>query len=228
MNITCEMAEDLLPLYLEGTCSADSRAALEAHLHICPTCREKRERMERNIPTLPKQAAGVVPLSDCTRRIRRHRLRTAGLVLLLSVLSVCILTMCLLAVDDMRRQANPTVFPVEDGVWNLTAGELETTTETVGEYVLFTNSTRISVTAAEDSGYEGEILLWDAEKNSSPILYGHVDERGNTCVFENLTSARYYRITCEGGANVSLTISEGRVVSFWHSLGTVVNTLLGR
>ena len=86
MNITCEMAEDLLPLYLEGTCSADSRAALEAHLHICPTCREKRERMERNIPTLPKQAAGVVPLSDCARRIRRHRLRTAGLVLLLSVL----------------------------------------------------------------------------------------------------------------------------------------------
>ena len=228
MNITCEMAEDLLPLYLEGTCSVDSRAALEAHLHICPTCREKRERMERNIPTLPKQAAGVVPLSDCARRIRRHRLRTAGLVLLLSVLSVCILTMCLLAVDDMRRQANPTVFPVEDGVWNLTAGELETSAETVGEYVLFTNSTRISVTAAEDSGYEGEILLWDAEENSAPILYGHVDERGNTCVFENLTSARYYRITCEGGANVSLTISEGRVVSFWHSLGTVVNTLLGR
>ena len=71
MNITCEMAEDLLPLYLEGTCSADSRAALEAHLHICPTCREKRERMERNIPTLPKQAAGVVALSDCARRIRR-------------------------------------------------------------------------------------------------------------------------------------------------------------
>lgn len=228
MNITCEMAVDLLPLYLEDACSADSRAALEAHLHICPTCREKRERMERNIPTLPKQSAGVVPLSDCARRIRQHRLRMAGLVLLLSVLSVCILTMCLLAADDMRRQANPTVFPVEEGVWNLTAGELETTTETVGEYVLFTNSTRISVTAAEDSGYEGEILLWDAEENSAPILYGHVDERGNTCVFENLTSARYYRITCEGGANVSLTISEGRVVSFWYSLGEIVNTLLGR
>ena len=41
MNITCEMAEDLLPLYLEGTCSADSRAALEAHLHICRTAPEE-------------------------------------------------------------------------------------------------------------------------------------------------------------------------------------------
>ena len=44
MNITCEMAEDLLPLYLEDACSADSRAALEAHLRTCPACREKRER----------------------------------------------------------------------------------------------------------------------------------------------------------------------------------------
>ena len=73
-------------------------------------------------------------------------------------------------------------------------------------------------------GY-GEILLWDAEENIAPILYGHVGEDGNTCVFENLTAARYYRVTCEGGVNLSLTISEGRIVSFWHSL---VNALLGR
>ena len=225
MNITCEMAEDLLPLYLEDACSADSRAALEAHLRTCPACREKRERMEQHVPALSKQAADAAPLVGCARRIRRHRLRTAGLVLLLSVLSVCILTVCLLAVDDMRRQANPTVFPVEEGVWNLTAGELETTAEAVGEYVLFTNSTRIAVTAAENTGFSGEILLWDAEENSAPILYGHVGEDGNTCVFENLTAARYYRVTCEGGVNLSLTISEGRIVSFWHSL---VNALLGR
>lgn len=30
--ITCGMAADLLPLYLDGCCSADSRAALEAHM----------------------------------------------------------------------------------------------------------------------------------------------------------------------------------------------------
>ena len=29
MKISCEIAEDLLPLYLEDTCSKDSRAALE-------------------------------------------------------------------------------------------------------------------------------------------------------------------------------------------------------
>lgn len=36
--ITCGMAADLLPLYLDGCCSADSRAALEAHMDACPAC----------------------------------------------------------------------------------------------------------------------------------------------------------------------------------------------
>lgn len=34
--ITCGMAADLLPLYLDGCCSADSCAALEAHMDACP------------------------------------------------------------------------------------------------------------------------------------------------------------------------------------------------
>ena len=37
--ITCGMAADPLPLYLDGCCSADSRAALEAHMDACPACR---------------------------------------------------------------------------------------------------------------------------------------------------------------------------------------------
>ena len=40
--ITCGMAADLLPLYLDGCCSADSRAALEAHMDTCPACRKYR------------------------------------------------------------------------------------------------------------------------------------------------------------------------------------------
>ena len=62
----------------------------------------------------------------------------------------------------------------------------------------------------------------------SDVYKRQVDGSDNTCVFENLTSARYYRVTCEGEADLPLTISEGRIVSFWYSLGEIVNTLLGR
>ena len=50
--ITCGMAADLLPLYLDGCCSADSRAALEAHMDACPACRapfNERCRLHRHL-----------------------------------------------------------------------------------------------------------------------------------------------------------------------------------
>ena len=229
MNMNCRIADDLLPLYVDGVCSPDSRALLEEHLRTCPACREKLKRMGQDTPSAPvEEMASANPLAACARKIQRRRLRTAVLATLSCVVGACFLALCLLAIHSMRLQANPTVFPVEEGVYNLTAGELKTTAGEAGEYVLFTNSTRIAVTAAEGSGFSGEILLWDVGNDSAPILYGHVDGSDNTCVFENLTSARYYRVTCEGEADLPLTISEGRIISFWYSLGEIINTLLGR
>ena len=49
MNISCKIAEDLLPLYLDNSCSEDSRAALEEHLKDCPSCRMKLNRMQSAI-----------------------------------------------------------------------------------------------------------------------------------------------------------------------------------
>ena len=37
--LTCGIARDLLPLYLDGLTSPESAAALEAHLASCPDCR---------------------------------------------------------------------------------------------------------------------------------------------------------------------------------------------
>ena len=47
--ITCGMAADLLPLYLNGCCSADSRAALEAHMDTCPACRAQYAQLRRDL-----------------------------------------------------------------------------------------------------------------------------------------------------------------------------------
>ena len=71
MKISCEIAEDLLPLYLEDTCSKDSRAALEEHLQGCPACRAKLERMGRPLPEV--QGADAPRLADYGRKVRRRR-----------------------------------------------------------------------------------------------------------------------------------------------------------
>lgn len=38
MNITCDMAMDLIALYNDGLASDDSRRAVDEHLKSCPEC----------------------------------------------------------------------------------------------------------------------------------------------------------------------------------------------
>lgn len=48
MKISCGVAGDLLPLYVDGCCSEESSALLTEHLGECQKCREKWERMKRS------------------------------------------------------------------------------------------------------------------------------------------------------------------------------------
>lgn len=42
---TCGIVRDLLPLYIDGTCGAESRALVTAHLEGCEQCRTLRDQM---------------------------------------------------------------------------------------------------------------------------------------------------------------------------------------
>ena len=84
--ITCGMAADLLPLYLDGCCSADSRAALEAHMDACPACRAQYAQLRRDLT--PAAPAAEDPGTDgiaraLARKMRRRKrcLRALGAVL---------------------------------------------------------------------------------------------------------------------------------------------------
>ena len=84
--ITCGMAADLLPLYLDGCCSADSCAALEAHMDACPACRAQYAQLRRDLT--PAAAAAKDPGTDgiaraLARKMRRRKrcLRALGAVL---------------------------------------------------------------------------------------------------------------------------------------------------
>jgi len=43
MNIKCEVIKDLLPLYVDGVASEESRALIEDHLKECEDCRQYLE-----------------------------------------------------------------------------------------------------------------------------------------------------------------------------------------
>lgn len=47
MKISCNIIEDLLPLYVDDMVSEDSRQLVEEHLKACPTCRRMQEEIMR-------------------------------------------------------------------------------------------------------------------------------------------------------------------------------------
>lgn len=225
MKINCSIAEDLLPLYLEEACSVESRAALEAHLGACPGCRKKLERMRRGVGMPPaEESVETRTVAAYAGRIRRRRTRTAVLTALGTVLAAVVLALGILTVQDMRAQAEPVAHPVEAGVWNLTAAELETTAEAVGEYVLYTNNEKIRVTVPAD--YAGEILLWIVDDGEYyEALYGRADPDTGNCDFTNLSAAQRYRVTCGEETGMMITVSEGRETGFFSSLKRVLNDI---
>ena len=83
MNVTRHVVTDLLPLYLAGEASDDTRALLEAYLKQNPTfAAEVREQAEKS--TALRGALTAVPSADheklTLQRVRRFNRRRANLL----------------------------------------------------------------------------------------------------------------------------------------------------
>lgn len=225
MKLSCKIAEDLLPLYLDDSCSADSRAALEEHLKECPSCRAKLVRMQSDITDDIQVKKSEPKLVDYAKKVRRHRIRVATLVVLVTILSAAVLSLGCLTILDMYRQSSPHVFEVEAGTHNLTANDLETTAEEINQYVFFTNYKQIKVTVQSEGSFQGTVMLWNTANSSDFIMIADVNEKTDTCTFTGLSAAIRYKITCDNLDGAAITVSEGRTISFWRSLKSVLNEI---
>lgn len=79
MDVNCAVIYDLLPLYLEGLCSGETKDLVEAHMAVCPGCLETYRRMTADSlpePTAPeaKERAGNKPINakKVFKRLRRR------------------------------------------------------------------------------------------------------------------------------------------------------------
>lgn len=100
--------------------------------------------------------------------------------------------------------ASPNVIRVVEH--DLTTGDLEIAVEDLSNYVFYTNSKQISVTV-KGSDFDGQVNLLDVSQNNAHILQHHVNTREDDCLFTGLTSARLYRVDCEGLDDCTVVIS---------------------
>lgn len=228
MNISCKIAEDLLPLYVDDSCSEDSRVALEKHLKECSSCRAKLARMQSGITDDIQMEKSVPALEKYAKKVRNHRIRMAITVIIVTIIASAVLALGYLTIRDMYCEASLKPTEVEAGTYNLTVSDLETTAEEIEQYVFYTNYTQIKVTVQGSDSFQGTVMLWDTENSDSFIQIGEVNERTNTCTFTCCSAARRYRITCDNLDGIMITVGEGRTVSFWRSLKSVLHEIMGR
>lgn len=94
MKISCNIIEDLLPLYVDDIVSEDSRQLVEEHLRECPACRKMQEEMqkENRLASAGKgsnssrtNTTEAEPLRKIRRRIRKKRIVFVLLAVILVV-----------------------------------------------------------------------------------------------------------------------------------------------
>lgn len=72
--MTCDQAVESLPLYLYGELTAETEESLEAHLHLCPECREALDFHQRLHQRVDDATVDPPPmlLAECRRDLFRR------------------------------------------------------------------------------------------------------------------------------------------------------------
>ena len=207
--ITCGMAADLLPLYLDGCCSADSRAALEAHMDACPACRAQYAQLRRDLtPTAPAaEDPGTDTIARALARKMRRRKRCqralcAVLGVLLAVLLVFIgKTFVILGQPGCAASAGLPACATD-----LAAREVSGTAEEVGEHVFATGTARLVVAADVLPDAPVTVRLWQVRETRENTMVATLDAKHRSCIFTNLPPQTVYAVTVDGAPDVQLTV----------------------
>lgn len=92
---TCEIIQDLLPLYCDGVCSEESRQLIQSHVRGCARCREELRLMslpvnleENTVEVNAVEAASRVWKKNTWKAFRRGIGMTLALLLFLGILGI--------------------------------------------------------------------------------------------------------------------------------------------
>ena len=216
MKISCNVAGDLLPLYVDECCSDDSRLLLEEHLIECQACGEKYERMKRKdyLSTSTEAGAGqTARITAYAKKIRRRRTIFRILTPIAVLLLALLLSVTWQAVKLMDYPNTASDAAIEAGIWNLTTGDLETNVYEIEKYRLHSASSQLAVYVQTGSEASGKVILFKTENKGEQnaedsIMEADIDGSKTWCVFTYLSTESEYRIRVEGIQKGTVTVSE--------------------
>lgn len=166
----CNITADLLPLYVEGTCSPGSREYVEEHIRTCPQCKALLTSMKQPVElNLPKQ--------DSKKNFRRFSfflVRRRVLVITLCVLLGLVVGGLIASKPVINYISETLPIPVEDidaQVYLLSDGALYAELSYTGEKYEVVGS---GLTASKDGVYS--LKLWHTRLHD--LIY---EDNGTIC-----------------------------------------------
>ena len=112
---SCDVVQDLLPLYLDGCCHPGSRALVEEHLKECPDCERVRQEMAGEIPAPEepqpegeaepaKEEPGQAPEQKRARTFRKGMKKIRRRWMASLVVVIILVPFVLLGINQVREE----------------------------------------------------------------------------------------------------------------------------
>lgn len=207
--ITCGMAADLLPLYLDGCCSADSSAALEAHMDTCPACRAQYAQLRRDLTSAAdtEQDRGTDAIARAlARKMRRRKRCLRALGAVLGVLLAVFLVFLGKTFVILGQPGGAASAALPAGATDLAGRAVSGSAEEVGAYVFATGTARLVVAADVLPDAPVTVRLWQVRETRENTMVATLDARHRSCIFTNLPPETLYAVTVDGAPDVQLTV----------------------
>ena len=89
-KISCHIIQDILPLYVDGIVSEDTKEMVEEHLWECESCRKEAEHMQERI-VLPNKKEFYQKEQEMLQKFKRRLINRRVLSAILGAVFVCAL-----------------------------------------------------------------------------------------------------------------------------------------
>jgi len=114
MKIHCNIAKDLMPLYIDDVLSEESKEAVEEHLTGCEDCREYYRRMHgSDLPESEAEAEEVLGRLDEAERLKRLK-RKMLLKRIITIAATAAVVILIIIAGDILIFHNPSYITYED------------------------------------------------------------------------------------------------------------------
>ncbi len=154
MKYSCEVIQDLLPLYIDEVCSEESQKVIEEHLQECPKCKAIYINMKDSdaVEMIPSFADRELQKAESYHSVKKKLFRKQ---LLVAVGAVCAVIILFCAISAILKNTQQVVQYNENISVSMVDGDI--VGRLSGSEVSYLRERRISIT---DGGDEKDILLF--------------------------------------------------------------------